>query len=103
MSEPIYIVFDGPPGPEGGRFVEVETASGEGRKVGEWTQHGEFWHLGPMFAEEVVEAPTAQRSALWLIQKLTEVNFTEEAANNALEAIAHIASRALAGQKEGRL
>ena len=55
MSEPIYIVFDGPPGPEGGRFVEVETANGEGRKVGEWTQHGEFWRLGPVFAEEVVK------------------------------------------------
>jgi len=42
----IRIVFDGPPGPEAGRFVEVETAEGKSIKFGEW-EEGEdgFWYL----------------------------------------------------------
>ena len=35
MSE-IRIVFDGPPGPESGRFVETEDAEGHGISIGEW-------------------------------------------------------------------
>lgn len=35
MSE-IRIVFDGPPGPESGRFVETENAEGHGISIGEW-------------------------------------------------------------------
>jgi len=34
----VDIVFDGPPGPEAGRFVEVEDASGKSIKLGEWLQ-----------------------------------------------------------------
>lgn len=41
----IHIVFDGPPVSEAGRFVEVETADGEGLSVGEWRQVGGYWHL----------------------------------------------------------
>lgn len=41
----LHIVFDGPPGPESGRFVEVEDAEGHGQSVGDWEQHGDFWHL----------------------------------------------------------
>lgn len=42
----IRIVFDGPPGPEGGRFVEVEGASsGESANIGEWIECGEYWCL----------------------------------------------------------
>ena len=44
MTE-LHIVFDGPPGPEAGRFVEVEDAAGHGLKRGRWEQHGEYWHL----------------------------------------------------------
>ena len=32
----VNIVFDGPPGPEPGRFVEVEDLGGHGLSVGEW-------------------------------------------------------------------
>lgn len=32
----INIVFDGPPGPEGPRFIEVETDDGRSIRVGEW-------------------------------------------------------------------
>ena len=38
MAEHVDIVFDGPPGPESGRFVEVEDASGNSIKFGEWIE-----------------------------------------------------------------
>lgn len=34
----LHIVFDGPPGPEPGRFVEVETPSGVSLRLGEWLE-----------------------------------------------------------------
>ncbi len=54
----IYIVFDGPPSHDSGRFVEVEDADGTGlgvRQTGaEWTYNlgdkddrADFWYLGP--------------------------------------------------------
>ena len=45
MTPEIHIVFDGPPGPESGRFVEVETPWGRSIKAGEWKQRGEYWVL----------------------------------------------------------
>lgn len=42
----IDVVFDGPPGPEAGRFVEVEDNAGGSCKVGEWIDRGNgFWAL----------------------------------------------------------
>jgi hypothetical protein len=37
-SAAINIIFDGPPGPEGPRFIEVETDDGRSIRVGEWQQ-----------------------------------------------------------------
>lgn len=34
----IDVVFDGPPGPVSGRFIEVENMQGAGVKVGEWIE-----------------------------------------------------------------
>ncbi len=34
----INIVFDGPPAPEGGRFVEVETDDGHSMRIGHWLE-----------------------------------------------------------------
>lgn len=34
----INVVFDGPPGPEGGRFVEVVTDDGKSLRIGEWVE-----------------------------------------------------------------
>jgi hypothetical protein len=46
MSETIDIVFDGPPGPESGRFIEVEDGAGRGIRVGEWIDRGDgYWVL----------------------------------------------------------
>lgn len=42
----IDIVFDGPPGPEAGRFVEVENAQGRSISFGEWVHRPDgYWVL----------------------------------------------------------
>lgn len=42
----IDIVFDGPPGPQGPRFVEVEDAQGNSISVGRWIQRPDgYWVL----------------------------------------------------------
>jgi len=46
----IYIVFDGPPSHESGRFVEVENETGASIHAGEWRNEGDFWALGPFAA-----------------------------------------------------
>lgn len=46
MTDYIDIVFDGPPGPEAGRFVEVESSDGRGMRFGEWVQRSDgYWAL----------------------------------------------------------
>jgi len=35
----VNFVFDGPPGPEGPRFVEVETLGGQSLRVGKWLKY----------------------------------------------------------------
>lgn len=45
-TQQIDIVFDGPPGPEPGRFVEVETMEGASIRVGRWIDRGNgLWAL----------------------------------------------------------
>lgn len=66
----IDIVFDGPPGHESGRFVEVENAEGRSVHVGEWLQRSDgYWVLrieqaadsqGPLRAERATP-PTPDR------------------------------------------
>ncbi len=42
----IHIIFDGPPGPTAGRFVEVENDEGASVRVGEWRElDNGFWSL----------------------------------------------------------
>jgi hypothetical protein len=42
----INIIFDGPPEPVGGRFVEVETDDGQSLNMGEWRQRPDgLWAL----------------------------------------------------------
>jgi len=42
----VNIIFDGPPGPEGGRFVEVENDDGKSINYGEWRElEGGCWAL----------------------------------------------------------
>ena len=50
-QEPLYVIFDGPPSHESGRFVEVENERGESVKVGEWRRLPDgLWSLGPLYA-----------------------------------------------------
>lgn len=42
----VDVVFDGPPGPEAGRFVEVEDMTGKSISVGTWVEREDgFWAL----------------------------------------------------------
>lgn len=48
MSEvqTVHVVFDGPPGPVAGRFVDVETLDGAGIRVGTWVHRKDgYWVL----------------------------------------------------------
>ena len=67
MTTFIDVVFDGPPGPEAGRFVEVEDASGKSVKFGEWVhQEDGYWAL--RFPSSQPE-PSGELEALpWLVQ-----------------------------------
>ena len=45
-AKTIRIVFDGPPGPEAGRFVEVEDEKGCSIDAGEWRKRDDgYWEL----------------------------------------------------------
>lgn len=69
MSAHTDVVFDGPPGPESGRFVEVEDDSGKSVRLGEWHQRGDgYWVLrlqgSPATlaaAQQLLDACTAAR------------------------------------------
>lgn len=37
----LHVLFDGPPGAEAGRFIEVETPDGHSVKAGEWIDKGD--------------------------------------------------------------
>ena len=44
--ETVHLVFDGPPGPEAGRFVEAESISGQSLNIGSWFQREDgYWAL----------------------------------------------------------
>lgn len=46
MTQPINIIFDGPPGPNGPRFVEIETDDGHSVNVGDWVERVDgYWAL----------------------------------------------------------
>jgi len=46
MPEHIHIVFDGPPGEQSGRLVEVEDDSGRSIQVGNWRERSDgLWEL----------------------------------------------------------
>lgn len=45
-ADHIDVVFDGPPGPEAGRFVEVEDSTGASISMGEWIERDDgYWAL----------------------------------------------------------
>jgi hypothetical protein len=61
----INIIFDGPPGPDGPRFVEVENDHGQSIRIGDWAEyqpegyeHEGFWRLRISLAELMELAAT---------------------------------------------
>lgn len=64
MSE-IRIIFDGPPAPESGRFVEVTDAEGRSFDAGTWQKRGDdLWELRIEGVDlKVVAAKAAERAA----------------------------------------
>jgi len=60
MTSEYHILFDGPPGHEAGRFVEVNDASGKSIHAGEWVERADgLWEL-------VITVPTQdQLNAAW--------------------------------------
>lgn len=67
--EQVYVVFDGPPAHEAGRFVETHTEDDRGcgfaPNLGpddqhpHWEQMGDYWRLGPFLATGRVTGPVA--------------------------------------------
>lgn len=46
MTKHIDVVFDGPPNPDGPRFIEVETDAGISTSLGEWVKRPDgYWAL----------------------------------------------------------
>lgn len=66
LHDSFYVIFDGPPGPESGRFVDVENARfGRSIKAGEWIDRGaDGWALGPFVEERDIALTTAPMLAV---------------------------------------
>jgi hypothetical protein len=46
MNGALHIIFDGPPAPDGPRFVEVEDDAGKSINAGEWSKRADgYWVL----------------------------------------------------------
>ena len=46
MNKAINVIFDGPPAPRAGRFIEVETDNGKSINAGEWIERPDgYWSL----------------------------------------------------------
>jgi len=66
LREAVHVVFDGPPGPTAGRFVECETPDGKSINAGEWREREDgFWEL--VIARPTATQPDRERLAddLW--------------------------------------
>lgn len=65
----ISIIFDGPPGPEGPRFVEVEDRQGKSIKVGGWLEQADRgrWELRiPMEKSPISPSEAVSGFAAWI-------------------------------------
>lgn len=65
-TKAVYVIFDGPPSHESGRFVEVEDEQGQSHKVGEWKERvGGWWALGPFVGAEEFAGVKAELEGAW--------------------------------------
>lgn len=74
MTKHIDIVFDGPSGPESGRFIEVEDDAGKGMKFGEWVHRQDgYWVL--RITNSPLLSAAKQAVALWRDQTAPSYQF----------------------------
>ena len=67
----VVVVFDGPPGPDPGRFVEVENPeTGESIKLGKWFEIDGLWYLA--FDAALGEPTTAVKEIIDEDQELLD-------------------------------
>lgn len=79
----VYVVFDGPPGPEAGRFVECEDAEGRGINAGEWIERPNGWWAlripregNPQPAVKVQQNPVTDPEAVaWALNELEALRY----------------------------
>lgn len=74
-GDEIHFVCDGPPGPEAGRFVELEDSNGKSISRGRWEQRGNYWHLiieRPSLAALTEEADYREQQLREKAESLTE-------------------------------
>ncbi len=84
MRQSFYIVFDGSPGTEGGRFVEVETQPGISINAGQWAQRDGFWLLGP-FQEASDDSELLSSANQALVEQLRNANVLRNALTDLLD------------------
>ena len=78
VIERVHVVFDGPPGPDAGRFVECETPDGRGINAGEWHERGDgYWELRLTLAQPSPQAEVIERVRETLIEALAFVEKIE--------------------------
>lgn len=78
-SAHIDIVFDGPPGPTAGRFIEVEDAAGKSIRFGKWLQRSDGYWVFRIASPESAQVAARKIAA----EKL------ERVADAALEVVYH--------------
>jgi hypothetical protein len=61
QEELLHFIFDGPSGPECGRFIECETPDGRSVNAGTWHERGDgYWELR---VHRLTHSPAAEREA----------------------------------------
>jgi hypothetical protein len=105
LATAFQIRFDGPPGHQSGRFVEVEDATGRSIKVGEWVQDGDSWWLLKIPASEELTAARADYDgACKLVAKMHEAAVGEVTGprRGVVEDVEDVHARALFAEKAVR-
>jgi len=87
----IDIVFDGPPGPESGRFVEVEDGNGHSINAGEWLESLDGMHTlripQPLTFAEVLSTQQALQAKMGNPTGFGEVGVKENLLHVMVEAV----------------
>ena len=78
LSPYVDVVFDGPPGPESGRFVEVEDMEGASVRAGVWIDRGDgYWALRLKLADQKIDKPPRSAEPIQEVPTQADLN-TEE-------------------------